>query len=1267
LTRGNELTRIDYELLTNEQRYYVPIKVLESNKVEVTGQDPIYKVYVVSESFQVGNSPYAVGTVLSSGDYNALNDDDKAHVTQLVFPNGNYNNQTFYYCRESYTIGEHGNGVPVSNSATVTAKNSNGVDITVTRTTSSTDPVPVGLVIGESYYSQLADNNQQKNFTIHGIAPTETSTFYVSRESDIFDLSTEKIITVIYQYDYEECDENGNITPISERHVVNIHIEFKSGVPSVEDIKAPQIIIPGDYVNLREPAVTSGAYEVTGGGWELFETIGDAESHSNGIEYSPQFDPLYWYQDDWYVAYYAKTYLGKTYSNHVQVSVANYHDLKKVMEALKHHYYVDNPGVKRDPKIYINDYSDDASGSKNGLDLLKSLFDLSVLNKPTVSNETGLITSGDFTGHKPLNNIVRGGDNLDFILHTDIDHGPTTKPDPDHEGQTITENHPWSSIGSGNDCFAGTLHGDGHHLSGLDQSLFGSLCGQVYNLGVSGSFTGAGVAETGKGYVENCWVKTTGEIPANTTIKAVFGNPTDNKGTQVENCYYAESNAYSEATHARGNARKMPDKAFYNGEVAYNLNGFYLHKRYYDGINQNSGTQYNYLLANADGTLPDNMSQGYYPSDYAIYPLDPTKPNERGYVENRFFDGDFQYSNGKIPEDPEIRMRIVKVTEGTGANAKQVDKTYYLPIWPDDYLFFGQSLNYDHVTGRTHQDVPSAINRSGERLLTTEAGNRVYRAPAYFRSSEMGVAHFNPYAVFAKSKKDVPAVEAYKGMTAIDFTGHDDVSHGYQSGKISAAPYNHVENGAFYPPLLDDGGLSGLRNADLTKNLLVYTGTSTDAAVKTDAVVSNYLDDEAYAENDATGFGYVEGKAEYRTVAYRDPHKVYGHWVQQRGNGYVATRDHLLVDKQDFFAPMAYTFVEDTEGKEHLMWYQRDPDNFVDTEKGWEGISLPFTADIVTTQTKGELTHFYEGSTTGHEYWLRLFAGNVKLKEGSTDIYTADFNVPAASGDDKNVTNTFLWDYYYKGNEHNQKDMRQDTYQTYYSSSRQYDQYPRLAVGTPYLIGFPGATYYEFDLSGTWQAATTAVNPFGVEEEQIITFASPTGITINKSDDDMEGATKNGLTFKPNYLSESFKAGTANTFTLKADGSSYVKVPTSGGDVSVDAFRPYFTGAPSGSRTRGEAEEIIFSKSNGDFGVIDRDDPNDKAGGGLLIYAKKHKIVVESALTYATEVRIVNLAGMTINTFTIEPGETVETRINNAAVFIVQTTDGRYNKKLSVR
>ena len=58
---------------------------------------------------------------------------------------------------------------------------------------------------------------------------------------------------------------------------------------------------------------------------------------------------------------------------------------------------------------------------------------------------------------------------------------------------------------------------------------------------------------------------------------------------------------------------------------------------------------------------------------------------------------------------------------------------------------------------------------------------------------------------------------------------------------------------------------------------------------------------------------------------------------------------------------------------------------------------------------------------------------------------------------------------------------------------------------------------------------------------------------------------------------------------------------------------------------------------------------------------------MESALTYTTDVRIVNLAGITINSFTIEPGESVETRINNAGVYIVESTDGRYIKKLSVR
>jgi hypothetical protein len=261
------------------------------------------------------------------------------------------------------------------------------------------------LVIDIDKYTALT--NKQANFTIHGTSPTETSTLYVTRNSDINDLSTEKIITVIYQYDYEETDTRGNVTPISERHIVNIHLQFKSGIPIVEDIKAPEIVLPGDNVSLREPNVTPGAYEVTGGGWEMFENIDDAESHTNGIEYSPNFDPLYWYQDGYLVAYYAKTYLGKTYSNTVKLGVANYHDLKRVMDDKLNHYYIDNEQVKREPKIYINDYS---AAGQNGLKLFSDLIDLTH-GKPLDGHTPLQRTAADAT-KKPM----RGGKYLEFFL-----------------------------------------------------------------------------------------------------------------------------------------------------------------------------------------------------------------------------------------------------------------------------------------------------------------------------------------------------------------------------------------------------------------------------------------------------------------------------------------------------------------------------------------------------------------------------------------------------------------------------------------------------------------------------------------------------------------------------------------------------------------------------------------------------------------------------------------------------------------------------------
>ena len=1213
IKKDDELERDVYEALPNEQRHYAPIAVKAG-----TGT-----YYVVNTAFQIGSTPYAVGETISGESFNGLPSAEQANITTLSFTTPPTADQTIYYCRESYTPSGQTNTLPSS-------------DISG----ASTDAAgSLGTIIGKSQYDELP--NQQRNFTIHGISPTETSTLYVSRESDIYDLSKEKIITVIYEYDYDETDGQGNVTPISERHVVNIHLMFKSGVPIVEDISAPDIILPGDFTTISEPDVTPGAYEVTGGGWELFETQRDAESHSNGVEYDPNDDPLYWYQDGYYVAYYAKSYAGRTYSNYVPVSVANYHDLANVMsdENKSHHMYIDNKNVKRAPKIYINDYS---GSGKNGLDLFKNLYDLSL--------QTEKATTGATAGHALLDNRIKAGQNLEFFLQSDIN-------------RLSTNENPWTPIASGaNDpCFNGTFHGEGHTISGLDNSLFGKLCGNVYNLGVTGSFTGAGVVDTGDGYVESCWVKSSAET-VNSGVMAVFGNPTrsdeENK-MQLVNCYYPEGNAYSETSNVHGNATKKPDLAFYNGEVAYDLNNFYLNKRYYDGNGQTEGTPYHYFKPDANGELTNTT--GYYPA----YTVDVAPYGNIGYVEDRFKDGDFRFAGGVIPDAEDERHWVETVTD---TNEQTKDEDRYSPIWPDDYIFFGQKLTFGWAA--THQEVPTAVVRDGGRLSLNTDANRVYRAPAYYRNNTMSVVHFNPYAYLAakenltdeQKENHVVPRDAYPGMTAIDFAGHADAT--IALGKSGTW---------FYPPLLDDDGLTGITNCDETRNLLVYAPAEIAqngyANKMTYDVLNDYFTEPAFDT-------YYDNSDGYRLVgdATNENSSIFGHLVQSNKT---ATNDHLLVDKEDFYAPFGYTF-----GSDARMWYQRIPGNqeYVDRKKGWQGISLPFTAELVTTQQKGEITHFYSGSEAskngtgtkiGHEYWLREFSAMKSENEEAKAVFTYP-NAPE-TGDTKTVTNTFLWNYYYKGvtGGHNQKDVNDDTYQEYYRRSRSYEKYAFLASGTPYLLGLPGATYYEFDLSGSFEAQNTAT-AVGKLKKQVITFASETGTTIKDSYSELNGVKYDGssFTFKPNYLNESLAAGTSN-YVLeaeydsdgdnKADCSRFGKVG-SGDATMVYAFRPFFTSG------NGNTRSILFDEEESELkGEEEHGDLLEGIGGTLNIYVRKDKIYVESSLRFAEDLRVVTPAGMTVAAFTVKPGQTVEVKADFSGMYIVHTLDGLYTRKVTVR
>ena len=1194
---GDELSRKEYEKIPNEQRYYAPIKGDAEND---------NKCYVVVKPLIVGSTPYAVGSTTTKDIYGAHHGEGKGNeVVEVTLPDAI---NTYYFCRESYTIGELGGGQLVTHATGVKI---DGATPTFDASISS-GQVPQCYIIGKGSsstdtgtYSSLV--NMQRGFTIHGIAPTETSTFFVSRNSDIYDLSTEKIITVIYQYDYEETDGD-NVTPISERHVVNIHLQFKSGIPTVEDIRQPQTIIPGDYLGMREPIVTPGAYEVTGGGWELFETPDDAESHINGIDYKPGSDPLYWYQDGYYLAYYATTYLGKTYSNHLPVSVANYHDLKKVMDDKDHHYYVDEPGVKRNSKIYINDKTD-------GLNQLKNFFDLSGL--------TTKETSGPLAGHELLDSHVKDCAHLEFILRTDINHSVATDE--------------WVAIGDDVHCFEGNLHGDGHTISGIDNSLFGNLCGKVYNLGVTGTFISAGIADKGSGYVENCWISSKRSVSPN--VKAVFGNPQKATGVQVVNCYYPETNQYNTTVSPRGNAKPMPAVDFYNGTVAYNLNGFYLYKRYCDKkVNSGSASYKYFTMKRDDNSLilhdgSEGKPLGYYGSDPTLSSAGNTTDYAyNGYVEDRFADGDFRYSEGTIPESGEKRA-VVTTT-----------KTEYYPIFPDDYIYFGQMLTYGWNDLRPHEDTPSSIYKESRRLATNDMSNRVYRAPAYYQSSTMGVAHFNPSVnlVAYKYGDDDKKYPAYPNMTAIDFCGHHDTE--YTKGNTGA-------NG-FYQPLLDDDGLVDIVNRDETTNLLVYA-PSDETNKQTYDVLKTYFDDKepAYAETGNTG---------YRCVAVANAESIVGHMVT---HDLKTLSDHLLVDKKDFDCPISYDM-----GSDKHMWYQRVPERYVDTSRGWETVSLPFTAELVTTQQKGEITHFYGGSKTeegsdakiGHEYWLREFNGK-KSEENQTLV--AIFDYPAASGDTKNANSTFLWDYYYSKN--TQKDANTDTYQRYYETGRSLSQYPLLTKGTPYIIGFPGTTYREFDLSGQWTPSNTAPVTPAQLARQTITFASAAAATIGVSDDEKAGKkitsgdNKTGYTFKPNYLGKEMTGYEMNTV-----GNSFVKNE----DMVTIPFRPYFVfeQLPQAAPRRADAQYIVFDSSDSSFAIGD-EDPSDELAGELTFSTKPRKLVTTSSLRHATDVRVYSTSGQAVTSFTIQPGETVETDITIAGVYIVRADNGRYTKKIALR
>ena len=122
------------------------------------------------------------------------------------------------------------------------------------------------------------------------------------------------------------------------------------------------------------------------------------------------------------------------------------------------------------------------------------------------------------------------------------------------------------------------------------------------------------------------------------------------------------------------------------------------------------------------------------------------------------------------------------------------------------------------------------------------------------------------------------------------FKGHNDVYKANGAYKSYELGWN---NGKFYAPLLDDDGLTGIVNCDETQNLLAYAPAEAENK-KTYDVLNGYFTEPIYDRN-------YDNTAGYRLVHEAPTATVHGHLVQ---SNLKATNDHLLVDHQDFNAPL---------------------------------------------------------------------------------------------------------------------------------------------------------------------------------------------------------------------------------------------------------------------------------------------------------------------------------------------------------------------------
>ena len=606
-------------------------------------------------------------------------------------------------------------------------------------------------------------------------------------------------------------------------YTINLIINYVKGPTYTGNLSVANCALPGEYIKIRKDGITIDADPAFAQNGE-FLRIGKLDATRTALEkgaltydasgkttsevlkgkvYSDPSGkylmiPAYYFMNGYGVQYVftCNNMKGTEFPVDMQIdgvsgyskdtlTVHNYHQMKprsvydidlRITEAMTR---AANETGFAEPRIYIKDATD--------LQTFQQFIDTVGVNVTKIAlpghwdDETEKYDSLD---------VPTAGANAQFFLQNDITVQQTT-PLADLYYTTPA-------------AFAGTLHGDGHLMTGIDSNLFTTLAatGKVYNLGLeSGAIAGS--------------VTTGGKI----STSYEYGNLKAYNMNGVDTTYTADD--------------------FHYGKVAYNLNQYYLEARK-KMLDAPTTTQ----AALANETALDYVKGYYLNGDYQYarqYDASTgteylrTNAHPHYYVDVMTeYDGYTSFHNTAHTVDQ--ARAVDKAVQGNYRplfNAAKVDATSEADVQKNDYIFFGQALQAEP------ENHPATIASHDVSGMT----NRVYRASGFYRSMVDEGYHFNAnttamYSSYVSDPK----------TTAVDFTGKRN-----EGTSTTAGWRNVADQYIYYAPACDlPAAYYGLQIADdVTKNLLVYTDNQT-AADNTIANIAqtklNYTEDTDEAD-----------------------------------------------------------------------------------------------------------------------------------------------------------------------------------------------------------------------------------------------------------------------------------------------------------------------------------------------------------------------------------------------------------------------------------